>query len=41
MLKALDEYSLNKQKELLELSFTDWKGPLEQIDDVCVVGVEI
>jgi len=41
MLKALDEYSLPKQKDLLDLSFTDWKGQLEQIDDVCVVGVEI
>ncbi len=41
MLKALDEYEFDKQKKLLELSFTDWKGQLEQIDDVCVVGIEI
>jgi len=27
------------QRELLEESFNKWKGELEQIDDVCVVGI--
>ena len=32
---------LNEQKEKLETSFQNWKGSLEQIDDVCLIGVEI
>ena len=30
-----------KQKELLQQNFETWKGNLEQIDDVCVIGVRI
>lgn len=41
MLLALSEYELKKQKELLQLSFNNWKGTLEQIDDVCVVGISL
>ncbi|OIQ37689.1 MAG: hypothetical protein BM555_00415 [Crocinitomix sp. MedPE-SWsnd] len=29
------------QKELLISSFYDWKGDLEQIDDVCLIGVRV
>ena len=29
------------QSELLNKSFEDWKGPSEQIDDVCVMGVKV
>lgn len=32
---------MSKQKELLNITFEDWKGNLEQLDDVCVVGVRI
>ena len=32
---------MNKQKELLKERFLEWKGPLEQVDDVCVFGVRI
>ncbi len=32
---------MDHQKEILKNSFTDWKGTLEQIDDVCVIGVRI
>ena len=41
MLCALESYNLKTQKEMLALSFEDWKGPHEQIDDVCVVGVKV
>lgn len=41
MLCALESYNLETQKEMLALSFEDWKGPHEQIDDVCVVGVKV
>ena len=32
---------MNKQKELLERTFKDWVGDLEQVDDVTVVGIKI
>jgi serine phosphatase RsbU (regulator of sigma subunit) len=30
-----------QQKEILLKSFNDWKGELEQIDDVSVIGVRV
>jgi serine phosphatase RsbU (regulator of sigma subunit) len=33
--------SLDGQKEILFAAFNDWKGDLEQIDDVCVIGVRV
>lgn len=41
LLLSLDGFSLKKQKKELHLSFNNWKGNQEQIDDVCVVGVKI
>lgn len=32
---------LKEQKELLKQAFVDWKGSLEQVDDVCIVGVRV
>ena len=32
---------MQKQKEILNQSFEDWKGSLEQIDDVVVLGVKM
>jgi hypothetical protein len=29
------------QKQKLEAVFENWKGDLEQVDDVCVIGVKI
>ena len=29
------------QKQLISDSFENWRGYLEQIDDVCVIGVKI
>jgi tetratricopeptide (TPR) repeat protein len=33
--------SLTEQKEILAHTFTDWKGPLEQVDDVCIIGIQV
>ena len=33
--------SMKKQLDVLIHAFHDWKGDLEQIDDVCVIGVKI
>jgi serine phosphatase RsbU (regulator of sigma subunit) len=32
---------VNYQKELLEKTFANWVGDLEQIDDVTVVGIRV
>ncbi|HWY13394.1 MAG TPA: SpoIIE family protein phosphatase, partial [Bacteroidia bacterium] len=32
---------LNTQNEKLEITFTQWKGELEQVDDVCVIGIRL
>ncbi len=46
--KQLEELLLNchnepmeKQSEILQRSFEEWKGKLEQVDDVLVIGVRI
>lgn len=33
--------SLAQQKVLIDLAFINWQGDIEQIDDVCVIGVKI
>jgi hypothetical protein len=33
--------SLEKQKEALENKFLEWKGSLEQVDDVCIIGIKL
>ncbi len=32
---------LQKQAEALDTKFNEWKGKLEQVDDVCIVGIKI
>ncbi|MBS1652322.1 MAG: SpoIIE family protein phosphatase, partial [Bacteroidetes bacterium] len=32
---------MREQKELLEQTFTNWKGESEQVDDVTVIGIKI
>ena len=29
------------QKQILEETLNNWKGDLEQVDDVCVIGVRV
>lgn len=31
----------NKQKTQLEIEFEKWKGNVEQVDDVCIIGIRI
>ena len=33
--------SLPEQSGLLNATFDSWKGNLEQVDDVCVIGIKI
>jgi len=32
---------MDEQKVILEQHFGEWKGSLEQVDDVCIIGVRI
>ena len=41
MLLEIQNLSMSAQKEYLRKAFHDWKGDLEQIDDVCVIGVRV
>jgi serine phosphatase RsbU (regulator of sigma subunit) len=38
-----NNYTLGHEEQVkkIELSFEDWKGNLEQVDDVCVIGLRI
>jgi serine phosphatase RsbU (regulator of sigma subunit) len=39
MLVAMYHLPLEKQKQKLEQAFNAWKGDLEQVDDVCIIGI--
>jgi hypothetical protein len=32
---------MDEQVKILNSTFHDWKGDLEQLDDVCVIGVKL
>src|SRR5690606_14325844 len=40
LLDGIDE-EIHVQKELLNNTFETWKKDFEQLDDVCVIGVEV
>ena len=33
--------NMSDQHEILSQQFAHWKGDLEQVDDVCVIGVKV
>ncbi|HEY9083270.1 MAG TPA: SpoIIE family protein phosphatase [Vicingaceae bacterium] len=41
LLLSIQDKDMDDQKEILEQRFNEWKGDLEQVDDVCVIGVRI
>jgi serine phosphatase RsbU (regulator of sigma subunit) len=41
LLLSIQDKSMEEQKQIIDNSFETWKGALEQIDDVCVIGVGI
>ncbi len=32
---------MEEQKQTLTTTFNNWKGNLEQVDDVCIMGIRI
>lgn len=41
ILISMFDKTMNEQRELLNEYFEEWKNSLEQIDDVCIIGVRI
>ena len=41
LLLSMQSEPMEKQRELIDEAFENWKGSLEQLDDVCVIGVRI
>ena len=41
LLVQISNEKINQQIEILRSTFFKWKGDLEQIDDVCIMGIEI
>ena len=39
-LNHINASSLNEQHLLLTNKFEEWKGSLEQVDDVCIIGIK-
>lgn len=41
LIKSIHHLEMNEQKEKLNSNFEEWKGKLDQIDDVCLIGMRI
>lgn len=41
LLLSISDKPMASQENILNTEFIEWKGPLEQIDDVCVIGIKI
>lgn len=41
LLVSISDKPLNLQRQVLEKTFDEWRGNLEQIDDICIIGVSI
>ena len=41
LLLSIQDKTMEQQKIIIDDTFENWKGELEQIDDVCVIGVKI
>jgi tetratricopeptide (TPR) repeat protein/serine phosphatase RsbU (regulator of sigma subunit) len=40
LLLSIQDQPMDKQRELINQAFEKWRGDLEQVDDVCVIGVK-
>lgn len=41
LLLSIQDKPMEEQRRLIDEVFESWRGSLEQIDDVCVIGVRI
>jgi serine phosphatase RsbU (regulator of sigma subunit) len=41
LILSIASKKMNEQKDILFTAFENWKGNLEQVDDVCIIGVRV
>jgi serine phosphatase RsbU (regulator of sigma subunit) len=41
LLVSISEKQLSEQKQVLQKALREWMGDLEQVDDICIVGIRI
>lgn len=41
LIKTASNLSMHEQRDLLEKRFNDWRNDLDQVDDVCVLGIRV
>lgn len=41
LIKEISDAPLSDQRQLLEHTFQSWKGKMEQVDDVCIIGIKV
>ena len=41
LLVSINDKTMQEQADIISEKFESWKGVLEQVDDVCVVGIKI
>jgi serine phosphatase RsbU (regulator of sigma subunit) len=41
MLQKNSKFPMQQQKEKLEVAFEEWKKNIEQVDDVCIIGIQL
>ncbi|MBC7861841.1 MAG: tetratricopeptide repeat protein [Bacteroidia bacterium] len=41
LLLSVHKLPMKEQHEILEKRFNEWKGSLEQVDDVCIIGIKL
>ncbi|MBL7920549.1 MAG: tetratricopeptide repeat protein [Bacteroidia bacterium] len=41
LLLSVNSSDMEQQQKLIDNAFYDWKGQLEQVDDICIIGIKI
>ncbi len=41
ILCSIQEVDMEKQLEFIKMNFERWKGDIEQVDDVCIMGIKV
>jgi serine phosphatase RsbU (regulator of sigma subunit) len=41
LLSTLNDFPVNKRSDILDTEFQKWKGELDQVDDVCIIGFQL
>lgn len=41
LILSLVELPMEEQRKKIDTAFESWRGNLEQLDDVCVIGVRL